>query len=115
MSTKVTDKKKARTFSMTDAEWGKFCARLAYHGFSDRTEYLLALLAYDSAQDLMKDIEPSSRREYLKLSPNGFWKIIEHGEQLGIVIEAKGGPKAIAVAEAKARYLDMIDGEQKSR
>lgn len=66
MSTE-TEKKKGRSFSLTDGELDRIEKRTAAQGFPDRNAYLLALLEADEALDLAPQID-QSRNRVLRLS-----------------------------------------------
>jgi len=62
-------KKKSVSFSLSDEELQAFLERASAHGFSDRNDYVLALLEADLALRLAPVFDPKDRR--LVLRPGG--------------------------------------------
>jgi len=62
-------KKKSVSFSLSDEELQSFLERANAHGFSDRNDYVLALLEADLALRLVPVFDPKTRR--LVLRPGG--------------------------------------------
>lgn len=63
-----TGKKKGRSFSLTDQELSRIENRTRMQGYSDRNEYLLALVDADEAADLRPVID-GNRQRVLRFAP----------------------------------------------
>jgi len=59
-------KKKSVSFSLSSEELQSFLERASAHGFSDRNDYLLALLEADLALRLAPVFDPADRRLVLR-------------------------------------------------
>ncbi len=55
-------KKKARSFSLTDEEFDLVLQRVKTHGFSDRNDYLLALVDADISTGLEAILGPQKQK-----------------------------------------------------
>lgn len=104
MSAEIKDKKSSFAFSLTEAERLLIEQGIERHGFDDRNQYLLALLAADIELELEPVHDARRKTRVLQLSARSKWKVIQEGVQLGILSSKIDDPMEIAVAEAQADY-----------
>ena len=66
MSHKVPDKKRARTFSMTDGEFALLLERARRHGCRSRNEYLRVLIECESYYQFKPCLHPTTKARVLR-------------------------------------------------